>query len=160
MPTERWRRIPGAETHEVSSSGRVRNWLTGKHLSLGRHKDGYAKARIGGRDFLVRRLVLEAFVGPCPIGLECRHLNGDPADNRLHNLTWGTRNQNAQDMHRHGTATTGSKNGNSRLLEWQVHEIRARYATGWHTQRGLARAFGVSQRTIWNIVNEEQWCRA
>ena len=34
----------------------------------------------------VHRLVLEAFVGPNPPGLECCHNNGDPSDNRVENL--------------------------------------------------------------------------
>ena len=45
----------------------------------------------------VHRLVLEAFVGPCPEGMECRHLEGDTANNALSNLAWGTPQENAAD---------------------------------------------------------------
>jgi HNH endonuclease len=41
--------------------------------------------------------VLEAFVGARPKGAIARHLNDDPTDNRLENLMWGTRTENAQD---------------------------------------------------------------
>src|SRR5215471_1608313 len=47
------------------------------------------------RCVFVHRLILEAFVGPCPKGMEARHLNGDRQDNRLVNLAWGTRLENA-----------------------------------------------------------------
>src|SRR4051794_38431819 len=59
-----------------------------------------------GRDNIrfIHRLVLEAFVGPCPDGLECRHLDGDPGNNLLSNLKWGTRLENFQDSVKHGTA--------------------------------------------------------
>jgi len=52
---------------------------------------------------LVHRLVLEAFVGPCPEGMECRHIDGNPANNRLENLTWGTRQDNRLDDIINGT---------------------------------------------------------
>lgn len=54
------------------------------------------------RRFYVHRLVLEAFVGPASEGTECRHLNGNPADNRLENLIWGSRSENIRDRQSHG----------------------------------------------------------
>ena len=52
---------------------------------------------------LVHRLVLAAFVGPCPEGEEVRHLDGNPGNNRLSNLAYGTRGENNLDAVRHGT---------------------------------------------------------
>ena len=37
---------------------------------------------------------MEAFVGPRPEGNEVLHLNGNPSDNRLENLKYGTRREN------------------------------------------------------------------
>ncbi len=59
-------------------------------------RDGEQKVR------RVHQLVMEAFVGPCPPGLEVRHLDGDPANNCLENLKYGTHEENMQDMVRHG----------------------------------------------------------
>ena len=112
-----WRAIPGHEgLHEISSLGRVRildridrsgahrrgkvlnaRAINGAHLMVTLYKDG---AR---RDALVHRLVLEAFVGPCPSGQEACHANDDPRDNRLENLRWDTRSANALDSVRNGT---------------------------------------------------------
>lgn len=50
----------------------------------------------------VHLLVLEAFVGPCPPGLEGCHTNGDGLDNKLTNLRWDTHAANMQDRLRHG----------------------------------------------------------
>ena len=52
----------------------------------------------------VHRLVLEAFVGPCPPGLECLHRDHDTANNRLRNLRWGTRTENIEDKVKAGRA--------------------------------------------------------
>ena len=46
--------------------------------------------------------VLEAFVGPCPPGLEACHGNDVADDNRLENLRWDTRTENQLDRVRNG----------------------------------------------------------
>ena len=80
-------------------------------LPLKQFADGAGYLRVnlskGGkqRQHLVHRLVLTAFVGPCPDGMETRHLNGDPSDNRIENLVWGTAKENAADRISHGTQT-------------------------------------------------------
>jgi hypothetical protein len=154
-----WRPVPGHEDYEVSSVGQVRRVDSGRILKPRVHAEGYHIVALGrgGRDKLVHRLVLSAFVGPAPEGLVARHLNGVPGDNTVSNLTWGTQQQNMQDSVDHGTRACGSDNGNSRLLEEEVEAIRMQYATGLVSQRALAGRYGVSQRTIWNIVNEKQW---
>lgn len=48
---------------------------------------------------MVHQLVLEAFVGPRPKAkqgslIDVLHINGDPTDNRLENLKYGTRGEN------------------------------------------------------------------
>lgn len=60
-----------------------------KRLKPTPNRDGYLFVKIRGRNRRVHRLVLEAFVGPCPPGMECRHLDDDPRNNRLDNLAWG-----------------------------------------------------------------------
>lgn len=57
----------------------------------------------GGHSLFVHALVAQAFIGPRPEGLEVRHLNGDPLDNRPENLAYGTGSDNRADSIRHGT---------------------------------------------------------
>lgn len=64
------------------------------------YRDGDARVR---RTCLIHHLVLEAFVGPRPQGCECRHLDGNPTNNILTNLVWGTHVENMRDRARHGT---------------------------------------------------------
>lgn len=67
-----------------------------RHSRVGLHRNGLQENR------LVHRLVLEAFVGPCPSGLEACHANDIGTDNRLSNLRWDTRQANTLDMVRNG----------------------------------------------------------
>jgi hypothetical protein len=119
---ERWLPVPGYEgLYEVSDAGSVRSVprvvlrsviipvkRAGKLLKgTPRQHHGDLKVYLckNGRPTtcLVHRLVLLAFVGPCPPGYECLHDDGNPANNVLSNLHWGTPLENAQDMLRHGT---------------------------------------------------------
>lgn len=105
----------------------------------------------------VHRLVLENFVGPCPEGMECRHLDGNPANNHLNNLKWGTKVENAKDRELHGRTAKGLTNGMSILSEDQVRIIFDAYNDGVATQRELAKCFGTCQRTINLICRKITW---
>lgn len=67
----------------------------GYHI-VGMTKDGRTRRRY------VHHLVLEAFVGLRAEGQECRHLDGNPLNNRLDNLAWGTSSENKYDTVKHG----------------------------------------------------------
>ena len=118
---EVWKAVPGYEgRYEVSDQGRVRSldrtvnqksrWGTlytstrkGQLLRPGRMPGGHLSVVIGrGNSQCVHKLVLLAFVGPAPDKHECCHNNGNPADNRLENLRWGTRSENIKDAYAHG----------------------------------------------------------
>lgn len=116
---EEWKSISGYEGYEVSNCGRVRSLDRTIHSKNGRYrlhkgrvlkqkksKKGYLRVNLCGEDGTktksIHRLVLEAFIGPCPADMETRHLNGDPADNRLANLRYGTHGENILDIVRHG----------------------------------------------------------
>lgn len=128
MSTEQWRPIPGWDGYyEVSDHGRVRSVervvtsKTGVRRVFpsvvrrpGPHgNSGHRGVPLGrnGRAVMrqVHRLVLEAFIGPAPDGMECLHLDGDPTNNRLDNLRWGTRSENLRDAVRHGTHVMASR---------------------------------------------------
>lgn len=121
VKAETWKDHPDYPVIQVSDTGRVYRkprtvirghdtyTLSGRVAALNTgSKTGHLKVgiRMGGRyhHAWVHRLVLEAFVGPCPPGMETRHLNGNPKDNRLENLAWGSATENAQDTKDHGSA--------------------------------------------------------
>lgn len=120
------------------------------HLIVQLYRDGTQR---GG---LIHRLVLEAFVGPCPAGMEGCHNDGNPANNHLGNLRWDTPKANNLDKNIHGTQNTGSKHGMSVLVEAQVAEIKRRLRLG-DSQRNIAKDFGVHQVTISKINRGLLW---
>lgn len=98
--------------YEVSNLGRVysvkrHGSCTGRMMTPGWHPYGYPfvwlKHGDRRRKGYVHRLILAAFVGPCPEGMQVRHLDGDPANCTLGNLAYGTKSENERDKLIHGT---------------------------------------------------------
>lgn len=114
-----YRHIPGHEGYYARADGTVwSSWSRGGKSAItsslrqifGRKhsRSGHIEVRLRcRRQFKLHHLVLMAFVGPRPEGMECRHLNGIPYDNRLSNLVWGTRRENCGDAMKHGTLFGG-----------------------------------------------------
>lgn len=96
MVVEVWKDIPGKPGYRVSDQGRVIG-PRGKILKPSVLSNGYLQVHVRGEE-LVHRLVLFAFVGPCPPGMQTLHDNNIKSDNRLSNLSWGTPKQNARDL--------------------------------------------------------------
>lgn len=168
---EQWRPIAELDgMYEVSDLGRVRRIdrldNAGRHLPgrlLAQHlAGGYLAVRVfpERRDFMVRRLVhrlvLEAFVGPCPAGMEGCHNDGDVNNNRLSNLRWDTRGANAEDRRMHGTMLLGENHPRAKLTEDDVREIRRLVSTGW-SDAGVARRFNVDKALVRRIRLRRAW---
>lgn len=108
------------------------------------------------KTFRVHRLVLQAFTGPCPQGCEARHLDGNPANNCIANLAWGTPEENRADNQKNGRHIKGERNPRSKLSESQVIEIRTRSLRG-ESDSQLASLFGVHQTNIHAILIRKSW---
>jgi hypothetical protein len=104
----------------------------------------------------LHRLVLEAFVGPCPPGCVGCHANDDPSDNRLENLRWDTHKANSADAVRNGRYRTGPAHHNSRFTEAQVRAIRRANKDGASVV-SLAIITGASETAIRLIVQGKNW---
>lgn len=102
----------------------------------------------------VHTLVLRAFVGDPPTGFEGRHADGNTRNNRLDNLSWGTKIENAADRILHGTHRFGEENGRAKLTEQQVVEIRNR---PHESMVSLGREYGVSDYCIRCIRIKKLW---
>jgi hypothetical protein len=154
--TLEWRVIPGHESYSVSNYGDVLDNQTGLKINQYVNRGGgYKQVKFGNNLYYVHRLVLMSFVGP-PNGLLTRHLNGDPADNRLDNLRWGTAKENSGDALAHGTIAQGRNHRSSYLTPEEVNDIRLLYAQGY-TSRALGRIYGVSGPHVCDIASCKNW---
>lgn len=72
----------------------------------------------------IHRLVLETFIGPCPEGQECRHLDGNPSNNIIENLCWGTPTQNQNDRRKHGTDNGGFRHPMHKLKPEEIELLK------------------------------------
>lgn len=122
---------------------------------------GYHRVGLVGEDgkqqwLRVHRLVLEAFVGPCPEGHEGAHRDGIKLNNRLCNLRWATPKENAMDRQRHDTQVRGVRQGLAKLTPTKVREIRRRMTAG---ERGasVAKDFDIDRRTAGQVYKRETW---
>ena len=163
---ECWLPVVGWEGfYEVSDLGRVRGidridaagrrWL-GRVLKPRPTWDGYLRVSFcrGGRhyDTYIMRLVAEAFLGPCPEGMEVRHGPIGKADNGVSNLSYGTHIENCEDRAR-------DKVHHHKLTRADARDIRARVAAG-ESQRSVAESYGVNYSTVNRIVKGLRWAVA
>lgn len=97
----------------------------------------------------IHRLVLEAFVGPCPPGMECLHGDRDTSNNFLWNLRWGTKQANSADTVIHGTIRR-------KVRIEDVPEIRQMYDAGC-SRTEIASRFGISGGQVYMIGSRKSW---
>ena len=150
-----WKAIPEFGV-EVSSFGNVRNGATGKTLRPAFTGKGYLRVNFNRRILLIHRLVLHAFVGPCPKGYEVNHINNVPSDNRLANLEYVTSSGNTLHAVKCGRWPIGSKRWNSKLNEDLFRRIRQMSAEGKSIQE-IADHFGLNFTTTYHVVKRHNW---
>ena len=137
ISSETWRTIRGyAGKYEVSNYGHVRartgclksaRPTNGGHLYVDLWVDGSRK-----REY-VHQLVITEFVGVGEPGQEVRHLNGDPQDNRVANLRWGTRSENMMDEVNSGR-------------HWQTRKTHCKHGHEFTPENTLVRGIKRKQR--------------
>lgn len=168
--TEIWKPVVGFEgSYEVSNHGRVRSiphyvngknpythkpfkrLIKGKILNPTPNNSGHMTVVLkrGTPSRQVHRLVIEAFEGPCPKGLEVLHTDGNPQNNHLSNLRYGTRTENILDVFRIGKAWR-------KLTTEDVFQIRERLKAG-ATGAEIAHEFSISQSQVSNIRNGKNY---
>lgn len=169
--SEVWKDVVGYEgRYMVSDLGRVKS-LPNKArkselvMKLVKHKKTEHRlvnltSSVGGfwrqKVFWVHRLVLEAFVGPCPEGMEGCHGDGDPANNVLSNLRWDTHKNNMDDRVTHGTHAIGEQNPRAKLTNAQAKEVKRRIENG-ESNEEISEDFPITARGIKSIRNGQNW---
>jgi hypothetical protein len=121
-----------------------------EYLRVGLTRDGKIYTRT------VHSLVMQAFLGRRPEGFDVCHYDGNPHNNSLSNLRWGTDLDNAMDKRRHGTIWMGSMFRCAKLDEEKVADLKRKKEAGVPTKI-LAETFGVSRNTARQIMRGDKW---
>lgn len=163
MNNPAWKPIPKyVGVYEVSHNGEVRRVDRKAFRTLKPYKNthGYliVSLSLNGqvKDYSVHSLVLKAFVGDCPDGLEINHINGVRDDNNLNNLEYVTRSDNhlhRTQVLRHGI---GETNPMTSLKDIEVDRIRGLYRDGL-TQKQIAKMYSTTREVISRIVLGKTW---
>lgn len=159
---ETWLPLPGYEDlYEVSDLGHVRNsknfHLLALRTSTNNQRPSVSLWRKGsGKSQHVHVLVLRAFRGPRPIGMQGCHNDGNCKNNELSKLRWDTPTNNAADKFRHGTMLIGEKCPAAKLTEQDVKSIRI----DTRGQKEIAAQYGVCQPQISKIKSGSRWAHS
>lgn len=176
---ERWKAVVGFEgKYEVSDQGRVRSldryvsWQCrygDRLVTVGRNQagrllrqcaipSGHFTITIEGETRRVHDLVLTAFIGPRPDGLQGCHEDDDKANNRLSNLRWDTPASNARDAVRNNRMTKGEACHSAKLRVRDIPIIRKLLKT--KSGPVVAKIYGVRSTAIYRIRHGITWRHA
>ena len=98
----------------------------------------------------LHRVMAITFLPPKPLGAELvRHINDNPSDNRLENLTWGTHQDNADDREENG-------NTSRKLSVLEVEKIISLKTQGVN-QKEIAKTIGVSASCISQVLRGKRY---
>lgn len=101
---EEWKWIPGFEgKYQASTLGRIKSFKQSKEgliMTGTSSRDGRIRVNLEGKKYLVHRLILLTFNPEGKLNTDeiVLHIDGNPTNNCINNLKWGTYKENAQDV--------------------------------------------------------------
>lgn len=175
---EEWRPVKNFPWYEVSNYGRVVSYIIRnqnhflvadvpqRFMKWSILSNGYPSVHLGGSEKsgtkLIHRLVAEAFLGPCPPGMQVCHYDGNRTNPFIGNLRYDTVQGNMNDTHRHGRMPYGEDKSlakkYTKLTNAKVEEIRCfSYDHPELTYREIGGIYGLASSRIGSIVRRTTW---
>lgn len=112
----------------------------------------------GKTEYAHRRMCKEAHGAPPDDDLDSAHSCGNGHLGCVHpdHLRWATRKENMEDRDLHGTTQRGERHVLAKLNNSKVIEIRGLSANSVRAA-DIAKQYGVSEKTIRMVINNETW---
>lgn len=161
---EVWKNIEN--DYRVSNLGNVESFKYGswRPMKKTKLKRGYLYVGLcfnnKVKNKYVHRLVAQYFIENPLNKLTVNHINGNKEDNRVENLEWATQSENNKHSYDSGikkpTNQLGSKNGNAKLTDEQIKEIRLLWENGGITKTKIGLMYNVCNSHICNIINRKK----
>ncbi len=156
---EQWRPILKFPNYEVSNLGNFRNAKTHRLLTIHQNiKTGrrFICPSINGKQTTVvtTPLVVAAWIGPRPEGLQIDHIDGNKANERIDNLEYVTQQENIQRSFRNGQHGEYPYNQGSHrfLTEVDYAEVKAMWKAGL-SQVKIGKKLGINNATVSKILS-------
>lgn len=103
---EIWKPLRNFPSYDGSTEGRIKNIRTQRIMKPNVNEKGYEQVCLRRNNYQynvkVHKVIAETFLGERP-GMDVRHYDGDPANNRVDNLYWSTRSETVSDAFDRGT---------------------------------------------------------
>lgn len=160
--------VAGADGYAVSDDGRVFSavpcsWMRNplRLLKATRLKNGHLVVRLHvnkkSKSNYIHRLVAIAFLPPPSEGQTVvRHLDGDPLNNQVGNLAWGSQEDNCGDTARHGRVPHGIDRSAAKLNDDIVKASRLLAGQGISCA-AISRLVGISEEPLRRAISGLNW---
>lgn len=153
-------KIQGFEDYFIDKLGNVTSFKNKKHIKKAiRIKDGYGFVKLQysigkGKYYSVHRLVAITYIENPENKPEVNHINGNKSDNRIENLEWVTKKENAQHAIKTGLIKQrGQDNKRAKLSNEDVIKIRL----DTRSQRKIAIDYNINHTIIQGIKAGTRW---
>jgi hypothetical protein len=159
--------IPGFDGYLCDGTGSIYSTRKGRFVKMTPvlDKHGYLRIHIPPtvgakrKNVFIHTLVALAHFGSPESGIvQVNHKNGKRDDNHPDNLEWTTTVENARhSWNRIRDQRSGENHGISKLTDVAVTAARRAYVNGEGSYAKLAKAFGVSKRTMICAIKGIHW---
>ena len=165
MIKEAWKPIKNYEGYySVSNLGRIRREIGGSGTYAGRIRkealdtDGYSCVQLSKNSIhqhlKVHKIVAEAFIGLCQVGMEINHKDNVRNNNVYTNLEYKTHKDNILHSYKMGRSRL---TGGRKINEQIILSIKREYASGNYSNKSLGKVFNVDASTISRVINGRTW---